>query len=128
MRILIVDDSNATRTFSREALEVAGLDGLEVSEADSGLEALRLLPRGPYDLIITDINMTGVNGLELLSFIRSHELHHTTPVLLISTQQSERDQERGSQLGANGFLAKPFTRERLLEVVTELVRRGASRG
>jgi two-component system chemotaxis response regulator CheY len=86
---------------------------LEVVEASSGFEALRLLPRGPYDLVITDINMPDINGLELISFIRKSESHKHTPVLVISTQSSERDRARGLALGANGYLSKPFSPEAL---------------
>ena len=116
-RILVVEDSFSMRSFVRSALESdgSGLSDVEVVEAASGFDALRLLPRGPYDLVITDINMPDINGLELLSFIRKSELHKSTPVLIISTQSSERDRERGLSLGANGYLVKPFTSEALLE-------------
>jgi two-component system chemotaxis response regulator CheY len=116
-RILVVEDSFSMRSFVRSALEsdAAGLPDVEVVEAASGFDALRLLPRGPYDLVITDINMPDINGLELLSFIRKSELHKATPVLIISTQSSERDRERGLSLGANAYLIKPFTSEALLE-------------
>jgi two-component system chemotaxis response regulator CheY len=116
-RILVVEDSFSMRSFVRSALEsdASGLPDVEVVEAASGFDALRLLPRGPYDLVITDINMPDINGLELLSFIRKSELHKATPVLIISTQSSERDRERGLSLGANAYLVKPFTSEALLE-------------
>jgi two-component system, chemotaxis family, chemotaxis protein CheY len=114
-RILVVEDSVSMRSFVRNALESDSRSsaGLEVVEASSGFEALRLLPRGPYDLVITDINMPDINGLELISFIRKSELHNKTPVLIISTQSSERDRARGLSLGANGYLLKPFTPEAL---------------
>ncbi|MEO7035524.1 MAG: response regulator [Polyangiaceae bacterium] len=114
-RILVVEDSVSMRSFVRSALESdsRGAAGLEVTEASSGFEALRLLPRGPYDLVITDINMPDINGLELISFMRKSELHMTTPILIISTQSSERDRARGLSLGANGYLRKPFTLEAL---------------
>jgi len=86
---------------------------MDVVEASSGFEALRLLPRGPYDLVVTDINMPDINGLELISFIRKSEAHKATPVLIISTQSSERDRARGLSLGANGYLIKPFSQEAL---------------
>ncbi|HEY4159325.1 MAG TPA: response regulator [Polyangiaceae bacterium] len=116
-RILVVEDSDSMRSFVRTALEAEPEfnSGLEVVEASSGFEALRLLPRGPYQLVITDINMPDINGLELISFIRKSELHRATPVLIISTQSSERDRERGLSLGANGYLVKPFTPELLRE-------------
>ena len=114
-RILIVEDSVSMRTFVRSALESdpRSATGIDVVEASSGFEALRLLPRGPYDLVITDINMPDINGLELISFIRKSELHRETPVLIISTQSSERDRTRGLLLGANGYLTKPFSPEAL---------------
>ena len=68
-------------------------------EASSGFDAMRLLPRGPYDLIITDINMADINGLELIRFIRSSAHHRTTPLLIISTLRAEHDVERGLALG-----------------------------
>jgi len=118
-RILVVEDSVSMRSFVRNALEsdARSSAGLEVVEASSGFEALRLLPRGPYDLVITDINMPDINGLELISFIRKSELHKKTPVLIISTQSSERDRARGLSLGANGYLLKPFTPEALQDEV-----------
>ena len=114
-RVLVVEDSASMRSFVRTALEADARSsaGLEVVEASSGFEALRLLPRGPYDLVITDINMPDINGLELISFIRRSELHKQTPVLIISTQSSERDRARGISLGANGYLTKPFAPEAL---------------
>lgn len=112
-RIMVVEDSISMRAFVRSALESGGseFEDLEVVEAASGFDALRLLPRGNYDLVITDINMPDINGLELVQFMRKSEKHRTTPVLLISTQSSERDRERGLSLGANAYLVKPFTPE-----------------
>jgi two-component system chemotaxis response regulator CheY len=116
-RILLVEDSASMRSFVRSALEAAPseLGDLEIVEAASGFDALRLLPRGSYDLVITDINMPDINGLELVQFIRKSERHSATPVLLISTQSSERDRERGLSLGADGYLVKPFTAQTLRE-------------
>lgn len=117
-KILVVEDSASTRSFVRSTLESdTGISGVEVAEATSGFDALRLLPRGPYDLVITDINMPDINGLELVQFMRKSELHQKTPILLISTQSSERDRQRGLRLGANGYLAKPFAAKALLEEV-----------
>jgi two-component system chemotaxis response regulator CheY len=118
-RVLVVEDSVSARAFVRavlEAPEFAGPhahDGCEVVEASSGFDAMRLLPRGPYDLIITDINMADINGLELVRFIRRSEHHRTTPLLIISTLRSEADVERGLALGADDYLPKPFTPEQL---------------
>ena len=125
-RILVVEDSVSMRSFVRSALEAdsRSATGLDVVEASSGFEALRLLPRGPYDLVITDINMPDINGLELISFIRRSELHKETPVLIISTQSSERDRARGLALGANGYLIKPFSPEDLQSEVWRVLGNG----
>jgi two-component system, chemotaxis family, chemotaxis protein CheY len=122
VRVLIVEDSPATRAFIRAALTDGSLPPeLELVEASGGFEALRLLPRGPYAVVITDINMPDINGLELLTFIRSNGRHAPTRVLLISTQSADRDRERGLALGADGFLAKPFTAQDLREAVAKLL-------
>ena len=92
----------------------------QVVEASSGFEALRVLPREEFELAIVDINMPDVNGLELIKFMRSSDAHRDTPLLIISSESSERDRERGLSLGANGYLAKPFTAEELVEQVRRL--------
>jgi two-component system chemotaxis response regulator CheY len=113
------------RSFVRSALETGGeLGDVDVVEASGGFEALRLLPRGPYDLVITDINMPDINGLELIQFIRTNEHHRMTPILLISTQSSERDRARALSLGADGYVAKPFTPEDLRARVKAQLEKG----
>jgi two-component system chemotaxis response regulator CheY len=124
LRILLVEDSASTRTFVRAALEsapLAGGDEVEVVEASSGFDALRLLPRGKYDLVVSDVNMPDINGLELVQFVRKSEHHRSTPIVLISTQSSERDRQRGLALGANDYLAKPFSPDDLRASVSRLV-------
>lgn len=110
-RILVVEDSASTRSLVRAILEED--ESFEVTEAQSGFDAMRLLPRSKYDLIITDINMPDVNGLELIHFIRRSEQYRTTPLVIISTQATERDVERGKKLGADAYVPKPFTPELL---------------
>src|SRR6478609_1629043 len=110
LRVLIVEDSASMRAFVGAGLSAApDLGELEIAEAQNGFDALRLLPRGAWDLVITDINMPNINGLELISFIKKSEAHKATPILIISTAAAPRDRERGLQLGAGGFLVKPFT-------------------
>jgi len=116
-KVLVVEDSSSARAFVRAVLEEEEFaekwGGCEVVEASCGFEAMRLLPRGPYDLIITDINMADINGLELIHFIRRSEHHRSTPLIIISTLNAERDVERGLALGANAYVTKPFTPEQL---------------
>jgi two-component system chemotaxis response regulator CheY len=121
-RVLLVEDSASMRAFVRTALEsAAALGELEIAEAQSGFDALRLLPRGAWDLVITDINMPDINGLELISFIKKSEAHKGTPILIISTASSERDRDRGMLLGASGYLVKPFTAESLVQHALEQI-------
>ncbi|MFO0692300.1 MAG: response regulator [Polyangiales bacterium] len=115
LRVLVVDDSSAMRAFVRAALEDDGID--DVSEATSGFEALRILPRETFDLVIVDVNMPDINGLELVSFMRRSAPHKSTPVIIISTEASAKEQERGIALGANAFLSKPFAASALQALV-----------
>jgi two-component system chemotaxis response regulator CheY len=124
-RVLIVEDSVSTRAFVRAVLEEApfaeALGGCEVVEATCGFDAMRLLPRGPYDLIVTDVNMTDINGLELVRFIRKSAHHGETPLVVISTLRSETDADRALALGANVYLPKPFTPDQLRDTVARLL-------
>jgi two-component system chemotaxis response regulator CheY len=124
-RVLIVEDSVSTRAFVRAVLEASEFaeahGGCQVVEASSGFDAMRLLPRGPYDLIVTDINMTDINGLELVRFIRKSAHHSDTPLVVISTLRGEHDAERALALGANVYLPKPFTPEQLRSTCDKLL-------
>jgi len=122
-RILIVEDSPTMRALLNSALE--GLEvPLKITEASSGFEALRCLPRETFDLIVTDINMPDINGLELVSFVKSNGSYQSIPLIIVSTEGSERDRERGLELGADAYLVKPFEPENLREVVLELLAHG----
>ncbi|MBL8717517.1 MAG: response regulator [Myxococcales bacterium] len=126
-RVLVVEDSSAMRAFVRAALEdwaEEGVEPIEVVEAASGFDALRLLPRGTFDCVVTDVNMPDINGLELVNFMRKSEHHKGTPLLIISTQSAERDRERGLALGADAWLAKPFEADELRATVRGLLSRG----
>jgi len=118
--ILIVEDSPTMRALLTSALE--DLDTpVKVTEAESGFEALRQLPRNSYDLIVTDINMPDINGLELISFVRNNASYCTIPLVIVSTEGSERDRDKGVGLGADAYLVKPFEPEELRDVVRELL-------
>lgn len=122
LRTLIVEDSSAMRAFVRAALEE---EGYEVIEAESGLEALRVLPRERFELVIVDVNMPDINGLELVSFMRRSDAHKAVPLVIISTEASARDRERGLELGADAYLSKPFGPDELRETVARVRRERA---
>ncbi len=123
-RILIVEDSPTMRALLNSALEDLEVP-VKITEASSGFEALRCLPREPFDLIVTDINMPDINGLELVSFAKSNDAYRSIPLIIVSTERTERDRERGLELGADAYLAKPFEPETLREVVADLLSRGS---
>lgn len=110
-KILVAEDSPTMRYLI--ASTIAAMGNFEVIEAGNGFEALRILPREQVDLVITDINMPDINGLELVSFIRQNPNYRTTPLFIISTEGSERDREKGMSLGADAYLVKPFSPEEL---------------
>ncbi len=113
--VLVVEDSAAMRTFISSTIEE--IEGVAASEAASGFEALKVLPKRAFDLIITDINMPDINGLELIRFIRENDRYRETPLIIIPTESSQRDRERGLTRGAHAYLVKPFEPAALKDVV-----------
>jgi two-component system chemotaxis response regulator CheY len=122
-RVLIVDDSAATRAFVRRVISQPGTrwTPCEVDEAESGFEALRLLSQTHYDVIVSDINMPDIHGLDVVQYARKSRQHARTPVLVISTQGAERDVQRALALGANDFLHKPFSKDELLAALERVL-------
>jgi two-component system, chemotaxis family, chemotaxis protein CheY len=116
-KVLVVEDNNAMRSLIAAALE-EHLD-VNVFEAENGFAALKLLPENEFVLIITDINMPDINGLELISFLRQHPVYKAVPIVIISTESTEEDRRRGLSIGANGYLVKPFTDGELIRLVHE---------
>ena len=119
IQVLLVEDSRAMRNYVASILE--GQGSFEVEQVANGFDALRALPRTAYGLIVTDVNMPDVNGIELSRFVRRTPRHVDTPLIVISTDGSEVDRERALGAGANAFLAKPFEPEQLLELVKDVL-------
>ncbi len=114
-QILVVEDSDAMRSMISSVVQDFG--DADVIECASGLEALKVIPQHKFDLILTDINMPDINGLELIQFLRSNRDYSAIPLIIISTEGSPRDRQKGLALGANEYLVKPFAPERLKELV-----------
>ncbi|HBR17840.1 MAG: two-component system response regulator [Deltaproteobacteria bacterium RIFCSPLOWO2_12_FULL_43_16] len=121
-KILIVEDSPTTRAMITSAVEV--IDGLEIFESKSGFEALKLLPHHSFDLILTDINMPDINGLELVNFVKKNPDYKHIPLIIITTEGSEKDKEKGLSLGADEYLVKPFDPETLQRLVKKYLKVG----
>lgn len=112
-RLLIVDDSPAMRAYIRRVIDLCGFDVSTCFEAGDGEEALAVLRREWVDAILTDINMPGVDGEELLRRIAAEDLLRGVPAIIVSTDATRPRIERMLALGAKGYLTKPFRPEDL---------------
>lgn len=121
IRTLIVDDSSVMRKIVERSLRQAGLDPLVVYEAGSGTEGLDVLRGKQVDLILSDINMPSMDGLEFLRQIREQNLAPGIPVVMITTESSEEHVKQAITAGAQGYIRKPFTAEQVKERVLPLV-------
>jgi two-component system chemotaxis response regulator CheY len=119
-RVLIVDDSATTRALIVSTVEE--MDGYETIEAPSGFEALKRLPQQPLDLIVTDINMPDINGLEIVHFVKHHPQYQSIPMIIVSTESSEEDVRKGLSLGAAAYVKKPFEPEFLRSTIRQVVK------
>jgi len=117
--ILIVEDSATTRALIRAVIEDMG--DFNIVEAGSGFEALKLLPTQEFNLVMTDVNMPDINGLELIHFIKSNPRYSHIPLIIVSTERSEEDKKRGIALGAMSYITKPFKAQELQEVVKQAI-------
>ena len=123
MKVLVVEDSSSMRAYLTTILE-SGSESydLEIVEAASGFEALKTLPHHKFDAILTDINMPDINGLELVSFLKNHPVYKTIPIMVISTESTDKDRRRAAALGAEEYLVKPFETSDLIEKLRRLLK------
>jgi two-component system, chemotaxis family, chemotaxis protein CheY len=112
-RVLIVDDSPAMRAFVRRVMEVSGFELASCFEAGHGGEALDILRCEWVDLVLTDINMPGMDGEEFLRQLEADELLRALPVVVISTDATANRIQKMLALGARGYVTKPFSPETL---------------
>ena len=120
--IMIVDDSATMRSLIAAYLMEIG--DFETLEARSGFEALKLLPTKSVDLILTDINMPDIDGLELINFVKSSPIYKHVPTIIITTEKGESDRKRGLALGAREYIVKPFSLEDLKVAVEKVFQGG----
>ncbi|MBI4685291.1 MAG: response regulator [Nitrospirae bacterium] len=113
--ILIVEDSTTTRSLIRAVIEEVG--DFNIIEAPTGFDALKILPSQDVDLVVTDINMPDINGLELINFVKSNPRYSHIPLIIVTTERSEEDKKRGMALGAAAYVTKPFKASELQEIV-----------
>lgn len=117
-KILSVDDSASVRQMVTFALEAAGY---ETAQAADGREALEYLKKSPVDMIVTDLNMPNLNGIELIKQVRALPGFKFVPIILLTTESEESKKQEGKAAGATGWIVKPFNKDQLLAVVKKLL-------
>ncbi|MBM4341459.1 MAG: response regulator [Deltaproteobacteria bacterium] len=119
--VLIVDDSQTMRKVIRKTVSISGFEIGDCWEAGNGREALDILHSCWVDLILADLNMPVMNGLEMLRELKKGELHRHIPVILITTEGSEKRLEEAYALGIKGYIQKPFYPETIRDVLTRIM-------
>jgi two-component system chemotaxis response regulator CheY len=117
IKALIVDDSSVMRKIIERSLRQAGIELSEVFEAANGVEALAALGRTKVDLILSDINMPIMDGLEFVRQLQGVAEAKNIPVVMITTEGSESNVMQDLSLGAKGYIRKPFTSDQVKEYV-----------
>jgi len=116
--IISVDDSSTMRRMVSFTLKSAGY---EVVEAADGVEALNVLKSHPVDMVISDINMPNLNGIELTRQLRSQPGFVRTPIILLTTESDPGKKAEGRAAGATGWIVKPFSQDQLLALVAKVL-------
>ena len=118
-RCLVVEDSPMMRQLLVFALQ--RVREVEVTEADDGVDGLKKLASGKFDIILTDINMPIMDGLKLVKRVRTDPVHKDVPIVIITTESAEEDRQRALTLGANAYITKPIQAPQVIAKVRELL-------
>lgn len=118
--VLIVDDSATMRKIIMRGIRQAGIENAEFTEAGDGVEGLAAVDSRQFDLILSDVNMPNMNGLEFVREV-SDKLDAPPPIVMITTEGSEEVISEAMSRGANGYLKKPFTPEKIQEILGPLL-------
>jgi len=119
--VLIVDDSATMRKIIMRGIRQAGIDNAEFKEAGDGVEGMQAVEAGQFDLILSDVNMPNMNGLDFVREVTG-KLENPPPIVMITTEGSEEVIGEAMSRGANGYLKKPFTPEKIQEVLGPLLK------
>lgn len=117
--VLVVDDSPTMRRMVMSSLK--GLGAIRFSEAGSGLEAIESLALSPVDLMILDLNMPEMHGIEVLQFVRGHRAYRKLPVVVLTTRGDDSSRVEATASGATDYLTKPFQAKELLAYARRLL-------
>ena len=121
MKILIVDDFSTMRRIIKNLLRDLGFNNTQ--EADDGLTALPMLKGGGFDFLVTDWNMPGMQGIDLLKAVRADADLASLPVLMVTAEQKREQIVEAAQAGVNGYIVKPFTAQTLKEKLDKIFER-----
>jgi len=121
MKILVVDDFSTMRRIIKNLLNDLGFTN--ISEADDGNTALPILKKGGFDFLITDWNMPGMTGIELLKNVRADDKLNSLPVLMVTAEQKREQIVEAAEAGVNGYIVKPFTAGTLKEKIDKIFER-----
>jgi two-component system chemotaxis response regulator CheY len=111
--VLIVDDSSSMRAVIKKIIRLSGFNVSEYWEAADGAEALEMMNRHWVDLVLSDINMPKMNGIEMIAAMKKNDLIASVPVVMVSTERNEEKVAKCLELGASGYIKKPFRPEQL---------------
>lgn len=121
MKILVVDDFSTMRRIIKNLLKDLGFTN--VQEADDGSTALPMLQQGDFDFVVTDWNMPGMQGIDLLRAIRADDNLKDIPVLMVTAEAKKEQIVAAAQAGVNGYVVKPFTAATLKEKLDKIFER-----
>jgi len=119
--VLIVDDSLSMRSVIKKTIKVSGFKVGEYFEAADGKEALKILADAWVDLVLTDINMPNMNGLELIAKMHADQIFKSIPVVMVTTEGSEKSIQKSMEMGAKGYIKKPFQPEDIKRVLNSIM-------
>jgi two-component system, chemotaxis family, chemotaxis protein CheY len=121
-RILVVDDSPTIRRMMIASLR--SLRDVEFDEATNGLEAIERLALAPVNLLFLDLNMPDIHGLEVIEFVREHQVYSRIPICVVTTRGDDESRAQALNAGANVYLTKPFTPQDVIEQANKLLAGG----
>ncbi len=126
--VLIVDDSPSMRQVIKKVIQISGFDVGELLEAGNGKEALEVLSSNWVDVILSDIHMPEMDGIEMLRRLSEEDLWKRIPVIMVSTEGREQVIEEAKRLGAKGYVKKPFNPEQIKEILMSVMGKEYERG
>lgn len=117
-KVMIVDDCGTTRKLLSYIMKERGY---KILTASNGLEALEVLATNPIDLVLTDLNMPQMDGVELVKNLRGNDVYKDLPVIMVTTEGGEVDRKTGLEAGVNTYLTKPISPQRLIYEIEKLI-------